>query len=287
MRADTFREATAVLSGGLHQAQREYSFLYREMRGVVNHLLFVHRDNLLLPTLVEENAHDFDHTVNAQQYQTHLRNFQRTHGADDVLLPLTFFSGTSFVFFNVSACARLCPCAVCVYARHRMCARFFESDFRTTANGARADETNLTSFQLRSANAAVYPLYLSTPMLGREKVRSRHALEVLALLPRYEPKLHGGDDTHEDEHTTNRRLLLWRVLYPILAPLIPGSQAWDPGEPAEDEDTHDENEEYAYVGEQIIFGEMRHVYVVPLLYIAGVPCVCMCVCVCVCMCVCA
>ena len=119
-------------------------------------------------------------------------------------------------------------------------------------------------------------------MLGRERVRSRNSLEVLALLPRYDTTRHGGDDTHDDDHTMLRRVLIWRVLTPILAPLMASSQEWrhssldaHPGEAFSADD--DAGNEFAYLGEQILFGELRHVFAAPLLYIVG-GCVCVCVC---------
>lgn len=128
------------------------------------------------------------------------------------------------------------------------------------------DETNLTTFQLRSSNAAIYPLYVSTPMLGRERLRSRNSLEVLALLPRYDADAQGGDDISDAEHTHLRRLLVWRALWIVLAALFP----------QDDDDVAEINihatevdDQFAYVGEQILFGAMRRVFMVPLLYIAG------------------
>ena len=115
-------------------------------------------------------------------------------------------------------------------------------------------------------------MYLCTPMLGRERMRSRNSLEVLALLPRYDTDAQGGKDIDEDEHTTLRRLLSWRALWKVLAPLIPGTSAWrtDPPSMDEDEDTLvDQPAEFAYIGKQILFGQMRRVYIVPLLYLAG------------------
>ena len=111
-------------------------------------------------------------------------------------------------------------------------------------------------------------------MLGRECVRSRNSLEVLALLPRYDAKAHGGDDVPEEEHTELRRLLTWRALFPVLAPLMPGSPSWtlDPRLTEEDEEDFEESkaDPFAYVGQQVLFGKMRHVFMAPLLYLAGV-----------------
>lgn len=108
-------------------------------------------------------------------------------------------------------------------------------------------------------------------MLGRERLRSRNSLEVLALLPRYDTARHGGKQTSDDDHTLLRRVLIWRVLARILAPLMPGNAEWDSGDVLADNDDDDDEEhgEYAYMGQQVLFGELRHVFVVPLLYIAG------------------
>ena len=101
---DTFQEGTVSLSCcAVQQPPQEYHFLYRRITEVVNHLLFVHRDNLLHPTLLEDGDVRFDHAVHAQRYQSLLRAFRLTHDEKDILLPLSFFSGRLF-----SSCCGLC-----------------------------------------------------------------------------------------------------------------------------------------------------------------------------------
>lgn len=92
----TFRNDTVfVPSLGILPPQ-EYPFLYRRIPEVVNHLLFVHRDNLINPTLLPDGVFRYDHAVHAERYQTLLRAFRLTHSDKDILLPLSFFSGKSF-----------------------------------------------------------------------------------------------------------------------------------------------------------------------------------------------
>lgn len=75
-----------------------YDFIHRELITVVNHLLFVHRDNLLHPALLlPGEPHEIDHPLHARRYQELLTQFRRTHDPDDILVPISFFSGTHVV----------------------------------------------------------------------------------------------------------------------------------------------------------------------------------------------
>lgn len=139
-----------------------------------------------------------------------------------------------------------------------------------------ADETNLTTFQLRSGNTATYPMYVSTAMLQRERVRSANSLEVLAFLPRYKEKRH--PTRTKDENTFNRRLLVWEAVRRALHLLLDDS----PDGPAvlpevEHSAGGDDELDYAFLGTWDVFGDQqppREVYALPLLYIAGMlsPC---------------
>ena len=130
------------------------------------------------------------------------------------------------------------------------------------------DETNLTKFQLRSGNTATYPMYVSTAMLQRERVRSPDALEVLALLPRYVPGRH--PEMTEDEDTHNRRLLSWASQRLALDMLLDDSPRGPKQLPEDQCGGGDMDFDYAYLGEENIFGQRRSVFLLPHIYIAGV-----------------
>ena len=95
-----------------------------------------------------------------------------------------------------------------------------------------ADETTLTQFNSSSDFSHAYPLYVGNGLLSPSIRQSAAGLDVLGIMPLYRPTKHKS--ISDALHTVNRRILAWRCLRLLLAPLFE----------ANDDDEEDGGEEW-------------------------------------------